>query len=551
MTRWLAAIVALVCGVQPAAADSFKDFRAQMRRFDKQERAYWEAYNNRFVKACDTWYEPARKDKRHKAMAVDGDFGEFRILYEECASIEKLRGEACLAFARSGHAKATSALFKTLLQTTLEVDKTEEQLREGNNRVYAGIFDQRPGVRRHGLAFRERLLADALTAAPGDARVFGEWGFGRARKQDAKRRTATARVAWLDIVGARRERACRPVVVLNLASKDPRLRIAALEALVLFGAEARKDLLPLLNDQQPVVRRALLAAVRRDAATDPLWIGPVLDFFAATAGLPRADALQTLKVLTGRDLGDDPKPWRAWYEEHQAAIEGGNFERPASPEIGPEVLEPKTVAFYEIRTPSDRILFMLDGSWALLVPAETEVLKQRHWWHWQRSDWTDEHESNQDVLVRQTRKALGQLQSSARFRILMVGHHSNKEDVIGLFPEKKALQPDARSRKRASEYLAGYKYSWINYDPHYALMRALELEDVDTVFLVYNGHLKACRYLLPEALVADFQRRNRFHRLVLHAVRIGDTGPESGKLLKGLAASSGGTYVWSNVPPVE
>ena len=56
---------------------------------------------------------------------------------------------------------------------------------------------------------------------------------------------------------------------------------------------------------------------------------------------------------------------------------------------------------------------------------------------------------------------------------------------------------------------------------------------------------------VPEAVVADFQRRNRFHRLVLHAVRIGDTGPESEKLLKGLAASSGGTYVWSNVPPVN
>ena len=121
--------------------------------------------------------------------------------------------------------------------------------------------------------------------------------------------------------------------------------------------------------------------------------------------------------------------------------------------------------------------------------------------------------------------------------------------MMALFPDTRTLGTDANSRKRALEYLAGYKYSWINYDPHYALMRALELEDVDTVFLVYNGHLSSGRYLLPEALVADFKRRNRFRRLVVHAIRIGDTGSESEKLLKGLAASSGGTYVWSKIPP--
>ena len=78
-------------------------------------------------------------------------------------------------------------------------------------------------IRGYGLADSE-----PVTAAPGDAKIFGEWGFGRARKQDAKRRTATARVAWLYIVGARRERACRPVVLLHLAAQEPRCRIARL-----------------------------------------------------------------------------------------------------------------------------------------------------------------------------------------------------------------------------------------------------------------------------------------------------------------------------------
>ncbi len=80
-------------------------------------------------------------------------------------------------------------------------------------------------------------------------------------------------------------------------------------------------------------------------------------------------------------------------------------------------------------------------------------------------------------------------------------------------------------------------------------MTALETCEVDTIFLVNTGQIKACRYLLPEAIVADFRRRNRFHRFVVHTVRICDTGPESEALMKGLAKASDGSYTWAKQPP--
>ena len=63
---------------------------------------------------------------------------------------------------------------------------------------------------------------------------------------------------------------------------------------------------------------------------------------------------------------------------------------------------------------------------------------------------------------------------------------------------------------------------------------------------------------LPEAILADFARRNRFRRLVVHVVRVGDAGPESETLLRGLAEVSSGDYygegyqdILTRVPSIE
>jgi hypothetical protein len=70
----------------------------------------------------------------------------------------------------------------------------------------------------------------------------------------------------------------------------------------------------------------------------------------------------------------------------------------------------------------------------------------------------------------------------------------------------------------------------------------------DTIFLWDSGGPEGGRYMTPESAVAAFKRFNRFRRLVVHAIRIGDEGEPSETLMKGLAEASGGVYLWAKKP---
>ncbi len=150
--------VVLLCSAVSAAPDGLRVFRREMRAVDKAERAFWQGYNRDFLRAAEAWRRPIKKDRRYKAMEVDGDFILFRALYEDYAVIEERRGKACEALAASGHARAAEKLLAEFFSLSALVDQTEKELRETNNRVYGVLYDQRPGVRRHGLAFREQAL---------------------------------------------------------------------------------------------------------------------------------------------------------------------------------------------------------------------------------------------------------------------------------------------------------------------------------------------------------------------------------------------------------
>ena len=544
-TRCGSLALLLICAVAEAAPDSLSDFKKEMRRVTKEEAAYWREYNNRFVRAAEGWYAPIKSQTRNKFMENDGDPGLIRRLYEDFASIEEARGNAYVELAQAGHPRAARKLVEELLETAKAIDRAERDLRPANNRVYAGLFDQRPGIRRHGLAFRRRLLVKALGLVPASEDTLGAKFFRRAAKQDSKHESTTAQVALFDVWGNRREDFVRPLIESRLEARKRSLRIAALQALIRFGPASRPVLIPLLKDESPVVQRALLHAVRHNGATDPNWIGPVLDYYTKASGLPRAEALATLETLSGGSFGDAPVKWSEWYKANRDELERGN---PAPPRAK-DKKGMKGTSFYRVGTPSERILFALDGAWSLIVPAEIEVQRTRHWMHWSRSDWKGLHEAHRSVFVRELGSATSRLPTRAGFQILMVGHHSNKEDVVGLWAEKGLAEPTERNRKKAVQFVERYKHSWINYDVHLALVTALETCEVDTIFLVNTGQIKACRYLLPEAIVADFRRRNRFHRFVVHTVRICDTGPESEALMKGLAKASGGTYTWAKQPP--
>ena len=71
----------------------------------------------------------------------------------------------------------------------------------------------------------------------------------------------------------------------------------------------------------------------------------------------------------------------------------------------------------------------------------------------------------------------------------------------------------------------------------------------DTIYIVHSGRAIGDRNLTAASTVAAFQRLNRFRRLEIHTIRIGTQDKEGAALMKGLAAASGGTYIWQKDPP--
>ena len=64
----------------------------------------------------------------------------------------------------------------------------------------------------------------------------------------------------------------------------------------------------------------------------------------------------------------------------------------------------------------------------------------------------------------------------------------------------------------------------------------------DTILLAYHGSPRSTRFLAPAAMAADIARRNRYLGAEIHAVRVGDSGRDSKRLMKSIATASGGQF---------
>ena len=72
---------------------------------------------------------------------------------------------------------------------------------------------------------------------------------------------------------------------------------------------------------------------------------------------------------------------------------------------------------------------------------------------------------------------------------------------------------------------------------------------LDTIYLWNRGLPRGGRYMSAAAVVSAFKRLNRFRRVVVHTIRVGDAKEVAEQLMKGIADVSGGTYVWVKKPP--
>ncbi|MHC4933392.1 MAG: HEAT repeat domain-containing protein, partial [Planctomycetota bacterium] len=294
----------LLAGSAFGQSDALKAYKAELKRLDTAEKKFWRAFQGRFSQALITFRQELEladaKPDEHKEATYD--YTDFRSLYGDFAAIQEAIGQADLALAESGHAKAAGTLLKELFKLIKVADKLEQELAEARPKARYYVFDQRMGVQRHGLGVRQPMLIQALAKCPDAAATLVSQGFKKAEKGDGKR-SVSCRVAIMDALALTKDDKARALLEPRLKERLSSLRIAAVEALLGFGPEAREVLEPLLQDESAIVQRALIREIRFRCAKDPGWIPPVLQLFRASTGLVRDEALRTLEALTNQRFG--------------------------------------------------------------------------------------------------------------------------------------------------------------------------------------------------------------------------------------------------------
>jgi len=531
----------LAASLASGAPDALKAWRTEVKRAHAAEKSFWRDFRTAFNDALQTFTAPleaadAQPDQNKEATY---DLSAFRRLYDDFERIQAELAKVDEAFGASGHPKAAATLVDALLDLAKRVEALEKELDDGRPKFRYYVFDPALGVERHGLAARRRGLVAGLAKCDA-AGLAAAWKKAAA----ADRRSSYRRVAVVDawaLAGARE--ALQPLV----AAEEPlTVRLAAMEGLVGCGADARPALIALLDDESPLMRRALLQEVRARAAKDPHWILPLAERVGKAEGSLRDEYVATLAALTQQRFGWAPDRWRTWAESKREDIEDGVFAENLKVEEAEPAAVPGSFRFYGVPCASLGVAFVVNGGQHMLVPADWEVQRThfRDYWRGMRKTWEETTPSHLAVVLDQFDRAAAAFPDTLAFDVI---------SLQGIFTfkrlaEKKPLSKRTRDIEAARKLLEqASARGWCS--QYVGLRAAGELAAVDTVYLVDPGEIRGGRFLTPEAVVAAFARYNRFRRLVVHAIRISNEKEEAETLMKGLASVSGGTYVWQSKPP--
>lgn len=332
--------------------------------------------------------------------------------------------------------------------------------------------------------------------------------------------------------------ACAPSLLQILDNKDPRARAIAVRSLI-----------PLAREPGVADRVKLLRA-------DPNW-AVRLGASQAMAGAPFAEAVEYLVgtatsetgeiacaadsylfALTGTTYAQRPGHWKTWWEQNAEAVRAGKWARAAA---GAKSDEARTVAsFFRIPLDSDRIVFALDFSGSMSEPLELkdkalQKLIQQHGLELTRLGYA------QAEFIR----AITTLRDGIFFNVLGFNDDAKRFNH-GM------IKLDAASRARAIRWVTSLETAELtnifealqgSFADYLDLGSGAErFKDLpDTVVFLTDGVATRGRFTEPDDLLALVVMWNKPLDIVFHCVGIGEDHDK--KLLKGLAARTGGYYV--------
>jgi len=542
-----------------------ESYRSRMKRVTREQRIY---ANHRLAEdltkalnaLAQCYYTMKGRPETPNVWVYDTE--GYKGAFDQWAEFERKKGVLAQELAREGGAAAAKQILSQLLDALDVIVAQEETMKDARPLFTFVIYDQEPAIRRYGAYQRRDVLVAALSQlsdAEGFAALLKE-GWARACAWDRRRRSDLARVALLDALALTGNEGARPLLEEVAAGNDPRLRIAALEALALLAKEP-EEIAPRLSgvartDPCYAVRATaldLLATAARAPAVVPELAGALT---GARGASERARIRRALASIVGMDLGEEPAPWQEWLE---AKAQGREFKR-----------DEMRLTTTTSGAAFDRPLLLLECTYIECVPADIDLAAKKDWFDWLGMAVENRTFLTQwDVQKRDAKELLEGLPEKAPFNFLVM------RDICKVVPFEKDGMARAKTRtKRAAckfldeakpgiartkvgnttRYFCGWcspsEGLWASYrqaglDPWGTSLPDEPLADT----ILYSGEgVPALGPIIDiDAVIDDIRRLDRFFRIPIHCVRVGNT-EGSEETMKGIATATRGSYRWLKKP---
>jgi len=442
-------------------------------------------------------------------------FDHLRLERPAGAQTDKYKKQICKTFDLSYPRAPTGPARQNLVATLLDMDMPQ-RCRVLHKRVLARETDARvlqDTVQLLGRTTRSSSIEEAIRLAG---------------KSDGQ-----TRWLWLDALGRMQSSAARDYVrsLAGDASTDWD-RVAAIRALI-----QRNDpsLIPLCAANQGggwQIRAARVQALRNIVVGEafPALTGYVKDPSARV----RTDAQSALANICGRDLGDDPEAWMAWWKVNKTKL--GGLGKTAT------AIRSPYGSYYGMPLYPGRLCFIIDVSGSMdaaLGPKEAAYVAKA------------KHLQGLEVLTRldlareEAKRAIRELPEQARVQLIWFSTVATRWSRRGPAFMTSGNRIECLRRLDRLNANGGT-------DIHGALVRAFSPSDgarfkavwaksVDTIYLLSDGEPGYDQTITsPAHLVLDMVERNRVRMIRVNTIGMG--APDR-PLLRDLATRTGGTYV--------
>ncbi|PCH81933.1 MAG: hypothetical protein COB96_02315 [Planctomycetota bacterium] len=345
-------------------------------------------------------------------------------------------------------------------------------------------------------------------------------------------------------------------------------RVAAIEAIVLLGVGFEEvvgpALVACLDADELAVQSAACVALRTIRVRAA--IAPLVDLLEHGEGRILSDVYPTLIELTDLQYLDNPKIWRSWWsraEESYKLLSSAEIKsRRAARAKTNEIYVPSRQAatFAGVATPSHSMVFVIDVSGSMeQYVVDREVFRKLGFTRFEKIE----------VVRREVISAIESLESYVKFNIIAFASDTrhwrkklssanslNKRSALDFVRKLKPIGGASSGAMAAAGLVgsAGVQKGRTNtfgalcealgYDPAMSMgvgnpVSGSVKSSVDTVFFLSDGIPSEGLLVDPDDILNAITELNRFRRVVIHTVAIGDFQKD---FMIDLARQNGGQY---------